>query len=244
LSQTTKSRFFYGYIVVLAAFIIWAIAFGIVGTFGVFFKPLSEEFGWTRAMTSGVISLATVLSGFLGILVGRLTDRFGPRGVMIVFGSFIGLSQLLTSQISNLWQFYLVYGVLMGIGISAVNVPILATVARWFVKRRGLMTGIVLSGLSLGQMIMAPVAGWLILNYGWRHSYIILGAIILMLIILPSLFLKRDPSGIGQLPYGVKEQGNKNQSPILPSEGISIRDTIQTKQFWMLWAIFFCLSGY
>lgn len=225
MSQTTRSRFFYGYVVVSASFIIWAIAFGAVVTFGLFFKPLLEEFGWTRAMTSGAISLTMILSGFIGIIMGRLTDRFGPKVVVVAFGSFMGLSHLLMSQITNLWQFYLVYGVLISIGISAVNVPILATVARWFVKRRGLMTGIVLSGLCLGQMIMAPVTGELIMNFGWRHSYIILGSIVLVLIIAAGLFLKRDPAEIGQLPYGADEgegEGAKNQNSSLQSEEFSI----------------------
>lgn len=245
MSKTTKSRFFYGYVVVSASFIIWAVAFGATVTFGLFFKPLLEEFGWTRAMTSGAISLAMILAGFIGIIMGRLTDRFGPKVVLVVFGSFMGLSHLLMSQITNLWQFYLVYGVLMSIGISAVNVPILATVARWFVKRRGLMTGVVLSGLCLGQMIMAPVTGELIMNYGWRHSYLVLGSIVLVFIIAAGLFLKRDPKEIGKLPYGADElekQETNSQSPDLQPEGFSIKNAIQTKQFWMLWTILFCFG--
>ena len=247
LKQTSKPRFFYGYVIVLAAFIIWAIGFGTLGTFGVFFKPLSAEFGWTRAMTSGAISLTVVLSGLFGILAGRLTDRFGPKLVTIVFGSFLVLSHLLMSQITNLWQFYLVYGLFVSIGVSPLTVPLLATVARWFVKRRGLMTGIVLSGLSFGQMIMAPTVGWLILNYGWRDSYIILGFIILAFFSLPALFLKRDPGQIGQLPYGVdevREQGVNNQGSGLQSEGVSVRTSVQTKQFWMLGVTFFCFGFY
>lgn len=135
----------------------------------------------------------------------------------------------------------------MSIGFSPVTVPLLATIARWFVKRRGLMTGIVLSGLSLGQMIMAPVAGYLILSYGWRTSYIILALVTLLLVFLPGLLLKRDPSQIGQLPYGVDEQGeqrNKNQNSNLQSEGVSVREALQTKQFWMLWMIFLCFGFY
>jgi len=247
LSQFIRTRFFYGYIIVLAAFIIWAVAFGVIGTFSVFFKPLSAEFGWTRAMTSGAISLSVGLSGFLGILMGRLTDRFGPRLLMMVCGSFLVLSYFLMSRITNLWQFYLVFGVLMSIGFSPVTVPLLSTIARWFVKRRGLMTGIVLSGLSLGQMIMAPVAGYLILSYGWRTSYIILALVTLLLVFIPGLLLKRDPSQIGQLPYGVDEQGeqrNKNQNSNLQSEGVSVREALQTRQFWILWIIFFCFGFY
>ena len=100
----------------------------------------------------------------LSIVTGWLTDRLGPRLVVTIFGSFLGISYLLMSQVNALWQFYFNYGVLAAIGMSVTATPIMATVARWFVRRRGLMTGIVQAGLGIGGLIIAPLTGWLIFN--------------------------------------------------------------------------------
>ena len=114
------------------------MVYGAQYSFGVFFKPLLAEFGWTRAVTSGVYSLYMVLQGFLGIIAGRLTDRFGSRLVVTVCGLFLGAGYLLMSQIGAVWQIYLFYGILASIGAAGGWVPLLSTVARWFVKGRGL----------------------------------------------------------------------------------------------------------
>src|SRR3989304_5893725 len=98
LAKNRSPQFFYGYTVVLAAFFIMVISFGTLYTFGIFFNPLLVEFGWTRAMTSGAFSLSFLLQGALGMVMGRLTDRFGPRLVMVACGLFLGLGYLLMSQ--------------------------------------------------------------------------------------------------------------------------------------------------
>ena len=237
MTEDRKPKFFYGYVVVLAAFGIWLTVWGTSMTYGIFFKPMLSEFGWTRATTAGARSLCSGVAGLLGIVAGGLTDKFGPRRVVLIFGSFLGIGYLLMSQISNTWQFYLVYGMLIGIGWSAATIPTLTTVARWFVKRRGLMTGMVQAGSGMGGMVLPPLAGWLILTQGWRPAYLVLGIIALVLIMLSGLFLRRDPSQKGQLPYGADEitgQGTKNQGPSLQITEFSPREAIRTKQFWML----------
>ena len=104
--------------------------------------------------------------------MGELNDRFGPRKVMTFCGLSLGLGYLLMSQVSTLGQFYLVYILLVGAGMSGAWVPVLSTVARWFVKRRSMMTGIVTSGVGIGTMVTASVVSWLISSYGWRTAYI------------------------------------------------------------------------
>ncbi len=234
--EDRRSKFFYGYIVVLAAFGIWMTVWGTAMTYGIFFKSLLSEFDWTRATTAGAHSISALVAGLLGIVAGRLTDRFGPRRVVLIFGSFLGIGFLLMSQINSLWQFYTVYGILTGIGWSAATIPTLTTVARWFVKRRGLMTGIVQAGSGIGGMLLPLLAGWLILDYGWRPAYIILGIIALLFITLSGSFLKRDPGQIGKLPYGADETAGQkeNQGLGLPAGEFSFREALRTEQFWML----------
>ena len=202
-----------------------------------FFKPLLTELGWTRATTSGAYSLFMLLHGALYIITGRLNDKYGPRIVIIVCSLFLGLGYLLMSQVNTIWQLYLFYGVLVGIGMTG-NVPLLSTISRWFVKRRGLMTGIALSSVGIGTMIMPPLLTWLISTNGWRNSYIIVGIIVLVLVILAAQFLRRDPSQMGQLPDGANEVTIESSN--LEAGGFSLQEAIHTKHFWMLGAMFFC----
>ena len=235
-----KPGFFYGYIVVTASFLIMMVVVGIYNAVGVFFTPLLTEFGWSRAMTSGAVSLSMIIFGLLGIVMGRLTDRFGPRVVLSLCGFLFGLGLVLMSRISAVWQLYLVYGIMIGTGRSGTWVPLLSTVARWFSERRSLMTGIVLTGVVGGGLIIPPVATQLILAYGWRASYLILGSIVLIIIILLAQFLKRDPAQIGQVPYSrnkAEKQGLK-----LETEAFSFREAVYTRQFWLVFSVAICMG--
>ncbi len=238
--ENKRPKFFYGYVIVLAAFVILAVSIGGLNSFGVFFEPLLVEFDWTRAATSGVFSLGMLLLGLLAMGTGRLNDRFGPRLVLTAGGFLVGLGYILISQISGIWQLYLFYGVIMGIGMSSVYVPSVSTIARWFVKRRGMMTGIALASIGAGTMIMPLLAGWLISSYGWRISFIAMGIIVLALMISATQFLRRDPQSRGQLPDGSTEVGQESSN--LEDSGLSLREAIHTRQLWMLGAIFLCLG--
>jgi OFA family oxalate/formate antiporter-like MFS transporter len=132
--------------------------------------------------------------------MGGLNDRLGPRIVLTVCGVLIGVGFLLMSQIGALWQLYLFYGVIVGAGLGGTFVP-LTTTARWFVARRGLMTGIVTAGVGVGALIGPPIANWLITGYDWRRSYAILGSIVLGCVVVGAQLLRRDPAQVGRLPY-------------------------------------------
>lgn len=233
--ENRERRFFYGYIVVSAAFLALVMTWGTIYCFGIFFKPVLLEFGWTRAATSGAYSLAFMLSGFFAIFVGRFSDRFGPRIVVTTCGLLLASGYLLTSQISTIWQLYLFYGI-VGIGSSGAYVPSISALSRWFVKRRGLMTGIAMAGIGLGTMVMSPLANWLISNYGWRTSYIVVGIVVLVSVTLAAQFLQRDPAKMGMAPYG--EDVVEQQSLSSENRGFSFQKAIRTKQFWMLCAMF------
>ncbi len=196
-----KPRFFYGYIIVIVSFLIVMMVYGSQFSFGVFFKPVLAEFGWSRAVTSGAYSLYMVLQGFWGIAAGRLTDRVGSRLVVTVSGIFLGLGYLLMSRIGAVWQLYLFYGVLASMG-TGCWVALLSTVARWFIKRMGLMSGIIASGVGVDSLIMAPLANELIARYGWRDCYIIVGIAALVVTVGAAQFLRRGPGEVGQFADG------------------------------------------
>jgi MFS family permease len=233
----TRTRFFYGYILVIIAFFIMVVSWALYNSFGVFFKPLLNEFGWTSALTSGAFSLSMIIYGVLGIVVGVLTDRFGPRAVMTLCGLLLGVGYLLMSQVNSIWQLYIFYGVIIGIGMSGVWVPQLSTVARWFVKRRTLMTGIVIAGAGIGQLIGPPVISRLISAYDWRLSYIILGSVVLVSMVLASQFLRRDPAKMGLLAYGETEGEQQGSESV--TKDFCLKEAASTNQFWLTFFLFF-----
>jgi len=236
--EAPKSQFFYGYVVTAAGFGIWFIGWGtFTPCFGVFFKSLLTEFGWTRAATTLAYSLSFMVQAAVAIVMGWLTDRIGPRAVLTVFGSFLGICYVLLSQITALWQFQITYALVGGIGISTITVPVMATVSRWFINRRGLMIGIVQAGVSIGGFLFPPFSVWLILAHGWRTAYAILGIIALVGIIGAGLFLRRDPGDVGQWPDGAREEMVKDitQTPLTSlNPGFSLREAIRTSQFWVM----------
>ena len=234
-----KRRPFYGYIIVAVSFLILVPMHGLQSSYGVFFDPLHAEFGWSRATISGAAALGTFTMGLFAIMSGRLTDKFGPRITVMLCGVILGSGYLLMSRTSSVVQLYLFYGLMTGIGTSSGDVSLLSTVARWFVKRRGLMTATVKVGTGTGQVIMPLVTTLLIAGYGWRHSVIILAIIAMVSIIILAQFLKRDPGKIGLQPYGaVNPTGNNSH---IADEGFSLHEIRHTRQFIMLCGILFAL---
>jgi MFS family permease len=238
-----RLTYFYGYNIVIAGFVIQAVGIGIYVAFGVFFKPLLVDFEWSRATLSGAQSLALLIAGILGILIGRLSDRFGPRTVMSVSAFFFGLGLVLMSGLNHVWQLFLFYGVVFGIGLSAIDIIALSSTARWFVRRRGIMTGIVKVGTGAGQLVLPLAASLLIAGYGWRTSYVIIGAAAMVLLIFIGQLLRRDPALMGLLPDGNK--GLQTQSSKLSETDFYMREALHTRQFWTIWFAFlatmFCL---
>jgi MFS family permease len=238
-SPGARPRFFYGYTVVGAGLLIMAMTFGTYNSFGIFFEPVLTEFGWTRATISGAFSLSWIVQGVLGIVMGRLTDRFGPRLVLTICGFFLGLGYFLMSRISAVWQLYLFYGVIIGAGMGGSWVPIVSTVARWFAKRRSMMTGIAMVGVSMGTLITPPMASRLISAYDWRTSYVIVGSMVFVVVVLLAQLLRRDPTQVRQRPYGENEGEKPEVSETHP---FSLREAVHTQQFWLTSGMYFCLG--
>ncbi|MBW2583601.1 MAG: MFS transporter [Deltaproteobacteria bacterium] len=147
-------RFFYGYVLVAVSFLLQIIGWGAYNSFGVFFNPLMNEYGWSRAGISGAVSVSFCMYGLSSIVLGRLNDRVGPRLIMTVSGIFLGVGYLLMSRLTSLWQLYLLYSLLVGIGISGTDVVLLSTIARWFIRLRGRMSGVLKVGSGVGMLVM------------------------------------------------------------------------------------------
>jgi len=239
-----KSRYFYGYNIVGASFLIQGLCIGAMFTYGVFFKNFQEDFGWSRAMISGASSLAFLMMGGVGMLSGVLNDRIGPRIILTVSGICVGLGYLLLSQLTAPWQLYLFYGVLVGIGFSTHDVITLSTIARWFDKRRGTMTGLVKVGTGAGQLLFPLLATIVISMVGWRNAYLLIGSMSLVILMLLAQPMKRDPQRMGLCPDGDRDTGSACNISIQKGS-FSMRMAMHTRQFWFIciveFAVFFCL---
>lgn len=232
MNKNREPRFFYGFIVAAASFFIMTIAWGANRTIGVFLEPMIKEFGWTRAGISVSVTLSMLLTGVLGIVTGKISDRVGPRAVVTICGFFMGISYLLVSQINDIWQLYLFYGVVGGIGLSGATVPMVSAVTRWFVKRRGLMVGIVMAGPALGITTVPLAASWLISSFGWRTAYVIVGSAVLVLVILIAQLLNSEPAQKGLAAYGAEKAKVAESHP--GASGFSLQEALHTRQFWIL----------
>ncbi len=239
-ATSSNSRIYYGYIIVVVAFLIMLTGYGIRTIFGVFFKPMLIEFEWTRAVISGAVTLSMVTQGIWGIVMGRLNDRIGPRLIISLCCFLLGLGFILMSLINHIWQIYLFYGIIIGFGMGGVFVVLLSITARWFAKRRGIMIGIVLTGIGMSSLVMSPVATSFISAYGWRLAYAIVGGMVLVIGIVLAQFLKRDPSVMNLKPYGQDEL--KIAEFATDKTGLSLYESIRTWQFWMLSLIFVCVG--
>jgi MFS family permease len=236
---SNKPRFFYGYVVVVAAFFIQAMTWGINNSYGVFFNPLLTEFGWLRATISGAVSMNFLVHGIVSIFMGGLNDRFGPRLIMTGCGFLMGLGYLLMTSVNAVWQLYLFYGLVAGIGLGGMDVIMLSTIARWFEKKRGTMSGLIKTGTGVGMLIMPIFITWLITIYGWRIAFAVLGILILVMIISLSQFLVRDPAKKGLLPDNEREA--KVSKMDSSEHGLSFHETVHTRQFWTVCAVYFLI---
>ena len=232
-----RARLNYGWTIVVASSLVLLVSFGILLCYGLFLNPLVEEFGWSRAAISGAYSLSSVIAGTFGVLAGLVTDRLGPRVVVTVSGLLLGAACVLMYFVSSLWELYLFYGILGGIGMSGMWVPPLSTVARWFNDRRSMATGIVLSGMTIGQVILPPIVSHLILAVGWRRSYLFLGIMALAVILVAAQLLRKDPRNEASSPSKADAADGHR-----PAAGLTLGGAVRTQPFWTLSAVFFLVG--
>ncbi|MBM4340786.1 MAG: MFS transporter [Deltaproteobacteria bacterium] len=246
-----KGHLFYGWYIVAAAFIILFFNAGARYAFGVMFKPMIEEFGWSRGSVSLVFFVNMVVFALTLIVTGRLYDRYGPKWVIIVSTLFVAAGFALTSTIQSIGQFFLSYGVLAAIGIAGTAVPFIATVtSKWFEKKRGLAISLAVSGSSLGHFALVPLFSLFTLSYGWRALYLYSGIIILMVNILIVIFVIRgDPHHLGLKPLG--QEGDKigkteikgNLLSSTSDEDFGLKQAMKTRSYWLFVVIMFICGG-
>ncbi len=196
---------FYGWYIVGVALVAQFVAAGTTSyVSGVFLKPMTTDLGWTRGDFSGVQTVSTFVTGALGLFIGVQIDRRGPRLLMFVGGILSGGALIMFSQVHNLWEFYLIRGVAQTAGNAMLgNLVVNVTLSRWFVARRGMAVAIASAGVSLGGVVMAPLAAWWVGAYGWQTAWILIGLLVWVLILPSAYVIRRSPEDWGALPDGM-----------------------------------------
>lgn len=243
-SKNPRQTLFYGWVITGAIFLSLLMSYGAQYSFGVLFPSLIEEFKWSRQSVAGAFSLYTFMYCFLSLFLGRLTDRFGPRIILILGSACLGTGIGLISLIKVPWHLYLVYGLLASWGMSAAYITGTPTIVKWFVERRGLALGVANSGLGVGIIIIPLLTGLLITAFGWRQASITLGASVFIVLFMMALFLISHPEKMGLQPDGRQRKSRTEyvSSPAATMMGEvswSVSEAIHTRSFWVLTVIFF-----
>jgi len=240
----SKRPIFYGWIIVAIIFLATtASAVQLNPTIGVFIKPITEEFGWTRSQMAGAVTVGTILGGVLAIFMGRIVDRFGPRWVLFTAFLTMGSMMLLMSRIEYLWHFYAITIVTRMTLQGVINLTCQTVVSKWFVKLRGRAIAIANAGQRVGTGIIPYTTQMIIGTAGWRTAASSIGIIAWVLTLIPAaLWLRRSPEDLGLLPDGQESPGKgENENSIrVESQQLSytLAEARRTRTFYLLGTAF------
>ena len=226
--------------VAAATFLTIIGAAGFRSTPGVLMNPLHEEFGWPMGLIGASVSVNLVLYGLVAPFSAALMERLGVQRVVTGALVLVSIGSLLPIWMTSSWQLILSWGLFVGLGTGAMAMSLVATVTgRWFVARRGLVTGVLTAAGATGQLVFLPVLAWLAENHGWRSAALLTGVTALVVVPLVLWRLHDHPSDLGQTAYGAPA-GTSTARPAPPSGRPvrlaldTLRDAARTKIFWLL----------
>lgn len=217
------------WLVVFAGALMGCVAVGTMFSLAVFLEPLSVDTGWSRAGISSAMTLNFLIMGVAGIGWGMLSDRFGPRAVVLAGTVLLGLALVLASRATSLLAFQLTFGILVGLASSAFFAPVIAAVTGWFTTNRSLAVSLVSAGMGMAPMTISPFARWLISAYDWRFAMLVIGIGAWVVLLPTTLLIRRPPVSA---PAGVAAEGAE-------AGGMNMQDALRSPQFWILALTFF-----
>ncbi|PRH85662.1 MFS transporter [Labrys okinawensis] len=224
----------YRWVIVAAGGLLGCVAIGAMFSLPVFLKPMSAATGWSVTGISTAMTFGFLAMALASMVWGNLSDRFGPRPVVLAGAILLSASLALASQVGSLVEFQLVFGVLVGVAVAAMFAPMMACVTGWFDTQRSLAVSLVSAGMGMAPMTMAPLAAWLVTVHDWRTSMLIIAAIAAVTMIPTSLLLRRPPA---------LEQGNEAALADEPQSEMTTRQAVRSPQFIVLMlANFFCCA--
>ena len=183
----------YGWVMVALGALMTCVAVGAMFSLAVFLEPMTRDTGWSRAGVSSAMTLNFLAMGIAGFGWGALSDRFGPRRVVLAGSVLLGLGLVLASRAASQTGFLLTYGVLVGVAAGSFFAPMIASVMSWFDRRRSLAVSLVSVGVGVAPMTLSPFAGWLVTHYDWRTAQLVIGILVWVLLIPAALLVRPAP---------------------------------------------------
>ena len=236
----------YGWVVAAVTFLTMLMMSAALGLPGAMMQPLGKEFGWSTEQVSSALALRFALFGLMGPFAAVLMERYGLRAVMCAGLALVGSGMALVTLASQLWQLFIVWSLMLGIGTGLTALVLGAVVAnRWFVGRRGLVIGALAASSATGQLAFLPVAAWMIEHWGWRSAVVpvFFGAIVIALLALA--LVRNRPSDLGLLPYGQSAE-QAAAMPVTAAVAMNwrtpflvLREASSSRTFWILAGTFF-----
>ncbi|MCM3107752.1 MFS transporter [Bacillus velezensis] len=229
-----RIKYHYAWIIVFVTFFTFLAVQGARLSFGAFVEPWEKDFSMNRGTISLISTLSFIIYGISQPIIGRLVDKLGPRMILSFSTFVVGVSFVLTSFVNHPWQLFILYGIVISVGVGgASNVAATVVVTNWFNEKRGLAFGIMEAGFGAGQMLLVPGSLILIQWFNWKLTVVILG-LILMVIVFPVilLFLRNHPGEMGLSPMGgfMKAEAESEQH----TARFSVWTVFCKKQFWFL----------
>lgn len=232
LNNKAKGKLFYGWIAALVGMALVFSAANIQYIFGVFVKPLADDFGWSRAAISGCVSGRSIVSCLCAPFVGSWSDKYGPRKFILFGVVLVGLSYLLAARTNSIWELYLSLSILTGIGTTSAFIPVVATVTRWFGGKAALGNGIVMTGFGIAQIILPPIETFIIIRYGWPASFIFLAIVVWIVGIIAWHYFKSPPSATSKPTAKEMKAGGAS-----PASDFTILQALRIPIFWVMLVI-------
>lgn len=230
-----RRNIYYGWVIISVAFVTMFLVMGFRFAFGVYYVAILEDTGWGRAETAAIFSTAMIVYAVFSVVSGAMFDWLGPRILFPIGCGVLGLGLLLCSTITELWQFYLYYGVIVGLAYTMVGfVTHMAYVPRWFVRRRAVAASLALSGIGAGSLIISILSERLMEWLGWRSAFALIGiATIVLLVPLTAIFHRHSPQSVGLQPDGARLP-RENSEPAGQPRGMTLGQAIRHPAFWLL----------
>src|SRR6266545_3319397 len=214
------------------------LALGTLYAWSVFVAPLEKEFGWKRADTSLIISIAIFVFAISFVLAGRLQDKKGPFWISVIGGVLVSIGFFLSAWTTTLGWIFFAFGVLGGIGNGFGYATPIPVMAKWFPDKRGLAVGLAVAGYGGGSAIFGPLAGnWLIPTYGWRTTFQVLGVIFLVMTLVGAFLLKNPPAGYRPPGWSPAPAAKAAAT----THEFTAGETLKTPAFYFMW-IAYCLG--